>query len=101
MANLKVSDAVTTEDKFEEIYRNIGNHFINNAERLAKNVVDSTTNVDIFIKLEPNSVVTIDISQSEILRRQEVSVFQNTDISDTIDRIVENMEKKMEELKNV
>lgn len=100
MVNLKVSEVVTTQDNFEEIFRNIGNYFINNSERLGKNVVDSTANVDVSIKLEPNCIVMIDISQSEILRKQEVSVFQNTDVSDTIDRIVENMEKKMEELKN-
>lgn len=97
MVNPKVSEVVTTQDKFEEIYRNIGNYFINNAERLGKNVVDSTANVDVFIKLEPNSIVMIDISQSEILRKQEVSVFSDIDVN----HMVENMEKKLEELKNV
>ncbi|WP_312507538.1 hypothetical protein [Lysinibacillus sp.] len=97
MVNLKTGDVLTTQDKFEEIFRNIGNYFINNAERLGKNVVDSTANVDVFIKLEPNSIVMIDISQSEILRRQEVSVFSNIDVN----HVVENMEKKLEELKNV
>lgn len=96
MVNPKVSEVVTTQDKFEEIYRNIGNYFINNAERLGKNVVDSTANVDVFIKLEPNSIVMIDISQSEILRKQEVSAFSNLDVN----HLVENMEKKLEELKN-
>lgn len=42
---------------------------------------DSTANVDVFIKLEPNSIVMIDISQSEILRKQEVSVFSNIDVN--------------------
>jgi len=97
VVNLKTGDVLTTQDKFEEIFRNIGNYFINNAERLGKNVVDSTANVDVFIKLEPNSIVMIDISQSEILRRQEVSVFSNIDVN----HVVENMEKKLEELKNV
>ena len=102
MVNPKVNEVVTTQDKFEEIYRNIGNYFINNAERLGKNAVDSTANVDVVIKLEPNSVVMIDISQSEVLRKQEMSIFpnKNVNVNEVVDKLVEKIDKKTEELKN-
>lgn len=60
----------STQNHFAEIYRQIGTYFINNADRLGNNVVDGTSGIDIFISLEPNSIVSIDILQKEVLVKQ-------------------------------
>lgn len=75
----------TAQEHFTEIFRQIGIHFIKNAERLGNNVVDGTSGVDIFISLEPNSIVSIDISQKEVLVKQCLAA----DVS--VDRVVESI----------
>ncbi|KOY81280.1 hypothetical protein ADM90_19285 [Lysinibacillus macroides] len=64
------SNGESIQRHFAEIYRQIGIHFINNAERLGNSVFEGTSGVDIFISMDPNNVITIDISQKEILKKQ-------------------------------
>lgn len=64
---------ISTQTHFAEIYKQLGIYFINNAERLGKNIVDNTSGIEISIKLEPSSFVTIDISQKELLMKELLS----------------------------
>lgn len=72
---MKISDVVdtvpeegqTTQKHFTEVFRQIGLHFLNNADRLGSSIGEKVASVDIFINLEPDSIVTVDISQKEIL----------------------------------
>ena len=109
------SNGESIQKCFAEIYRQIGTYFINNADRLGNNVVEKTSGVDIFISLEPNSIVTIDISQKEILTKQGLSAdatigklqvesgfnqFMQQNVEQVIDSLKNKIEKNMEELTN-
>lgn len=106
----------STQKHFAEIYRQIGIHFINNADRLGNNVVDGTSGVDIFISLAPNSVISIDISQKEVLVKQGLSAnatigklkvehgfnqFMRPNVDQIVDSINEKLTKATEEIKDV
>lgn len=73
LVSTNLDSTVTPQEKFSEIFRQIGIHFINNAERLGNNATHMTSNIDVFISLEPNSVVYIDITQREPLAKQGLS----------------------------
>ncbi|MGN7478958.1 hypothetical protein ACTHOQ_14005 [Solibacillus silvestris] len=109
------SNGESIQKHFAEIYRQIGTHFINNADRLGDNVVEGTSGIDIFISLEPNSTVSIDISQKEILVKQSLSAaatigklqvdskfnrIMQPNVEQVIDSLKNKIEKSMEELTN-
>lgn len=107
------SNGESTQKHFAEIYRQIGIHFINNADRLGNNIVEGTSGVDILISLEPNSTVSIDISQKEVLVKQGLSAdasigklqvapgfnqCMRSNVDQVIDSISEKLTKTAEEI---
>lgn len=91
----------TTQEHFQEIFRQIGRYFINNAERLGGNVGDNPTSIDVFISLEPNSLVTIDISQKDLLVKQIQSISTmsvNVNVAEVAEKVMDQLNKKLSEV---
>ncbi|WP_277680018.1 hypothetical protein [Gracilibacillus dipsosauri] len=56
----KLKEGQTVKEHFTDIYKTIGQHFINQAEVLAGDVSELTSSVSITIDLNPNEIVQID-----------------------------------------
>lgn len=86
------------QQQFTEIFKQIGLHFIENAERLGNAVGDNTSSIDIFVSLNPSELVTVDISHKECLVKR--SGFKAMSVDVKVDGLVEKLKEKMEELTN-
>lgn len=68
MAKIEVSNILSTvvpigiapNEHYKELYKEIGNFFIENAETLASDVMELTGNQEYKIKLDVNELVTIE-----------------------------------------
>lgn len=77
---LKVRDITDTvlngeepQKAYKDIFENIGNYFISNAERLSTNVVDNHAGMKIEIDIPISDIVTINVVNTEYVTKKTQS----------------------------
>lgn len=72
-----IIDTVPTGEEPKEVYKNvfedIGHHFIRNAERLSKNIVDEHAGMKIEIDIPISDIVTITFANTEYVTKKKQS----------------------------
>lgn len=63
----RIKEGQTLKEHFTEIYKAVGQHFIEEAEVLAGDVNELTTSVKITIDLNPNEIVMIEKTTNQLV----------------------------------